>query len=94
MTTVTLTTRTRHPFVIVEHGKHGAFISGYATTKAHAEGRLTRLRRTAAVVLPVVEGKVTVELHECTKCGKPAGVKRFTGPGGICLECELAERRS
>ena len=91
-TTKVLTTRTRHPFVIVEHGKHGPFISGYATTKPHAEGRVRRLRRTAAIVLPVVAGKVTVELHECTRCGKPGGLKRFTGPGGICIECELAAR--
>ena len=92
MTTVTLTTRTKHPFVIVEAGPRGPFISGYATTKAHAEARLRRPRGLPGVVRPVAGGKVTVEVYHCTKCDKHAGFRPFSGPGGICLDCELAAR--
>ena len=91
MSTVTLTTRTQFAFVIVEYGSGRAFISGYSATRPAAEGRIRRLRR-RAIVAPVEAGKVTVELHSCTRCGKPGGVTPFSGPGGICLDCELLAR--
>jgi hypothetical protein len=89
--TVTLTTRTTFPFVIVEYDRHVSrpFIRGYAATEAAAA---PRARKRGGVVGRVEAGKVTVEVHACTRCGKDGGVRRFSGPGGICLDCELAAR--
>jgi hypothetical protein len=60
-TTHVLTTRTKAPLVIVHVGPPAPTIEGYAYTAAAAAKRARKIGR-FAVVAPVVEGKVTVEV--------------------------------